>query len=129
MNFIIFRLPRVPEGNVSPTKPPCSSCFMIKNEIILDKHKAESHRVEPPFICKECFHVSNTWLDYVAHMKLHLRFAAKCNECVYSALNTPEIVMFLCHVCEKSFDSDELLKAHVHTHKESGQNNDGDVNS
>lgn len=98
---------------------------MIKNELTLNKHKSESHNESPPYICKECLKQTNTWYEYVQHMKMHLRCAAKCSECVYIMLNKPDIVMFLCDVCEMSFDSDDLLKDHVQTHLENGQNNDG----
>lgn len=97
---------------------------MIKNESALNKHKSENHKEMPPYICKECFSKSNTWFEYVQHMKMHLRYAAKCSECVYNMINKPDSVIFLCHVCDKSFDSDEQLKVHVQTHLESGQNND-----
>ncbi|XP_050055716.1 oocyte zinc finger protein XlCOF8.4-like isoform X3 [Aphis gossypii] len=118
------RLPRSNEGNILPSKPPCSSCFMIKNESTLNKHKTENHNETPPFICKECSLESDTWYKYVQHMKMHLRYAAKCSECVYNMMNKPDNVIFLCDVCEMSFDTDDELKVHVHTHLENGQNND-----
>lgn len=102
---------------------------MMKNEPMLNKHKAESHSESPPYICKECLIESNTWYEYVQHMKMHLRYAAKCSECVYNMINKPETVMFLCHVCEMSFDTDEQLEIHVQTHLENGQNNDINFNS
>ncbi|CAH1725000.1 unnamed protein product [Aphis gossypii] len=118
------RLPRSNEGNILPSKPPCSSCFMIKNESTLNKHKTENHNETPPFICKECSLESDTWYKYVQHMKMHLRYAAKCSECVYNMMNKPDNVIFLCDVCEMSFDTDDELKVHVQTHLENGQNND-----
>jgi len=118
------RLPRSNESNILPSKPPCSSCFMIKNESTLNKHKAENHNETPPYICKECSLESDTWYKYVQHMKMHLRYAAKCSECVYNMMNKPDTVIFLCDVCEMSFDTDDELKVHVQTHLENGQNND-----
>lgn len=111
-----------------PSKPPCSSCFMIKNECTLNNHKLECHNETPPYVCKECLLESKTWYEYVQHMKMHLRYAAKCSECVYNMLNKPDNVIFLCDVCEMSFDSDEQLRVHVKTHLENGQNNDGNFN-
>lgn len=117
------------EGNVSPSKPPCSSCFMIKNESTLNQHKAENHSENPPYTCKECLSESTTWYAYVQHMKMHLRYAAKCSECTYIMLNKSDNVIFLCHFCVMSFDSDELLKVHLQTHIENGQNDDDNFNS
>lgn len=102
---------------------------MIKNESTLNKHKAANHSETPPFICKECLLESNTWYEYVLHMKMHLRYAAKCSECVYYMINKSDNVIFLCHVCEMSFDSDDQLKVHVQAHLENGQNTDSDFNS
>lgn len=62
-------------------------------------------------------------------MKMHLRYAAKCSECVYYMINKSDNVIFLCHVCEMSFDSDEQLTVHVQAHLENGQNTDSDFNS
>lgn len=55
-------------------------------------------------------------------MKMHLKFAAKCGECIYNMLNKPSNVIFLCHVCDMSFESDEQLTIHVNSHLENGQN-------
>lgn len=125
--LFVFRLPTTNVANVSPSKPPCSSCFMIKNESSLNKHKAENHNEKPPFICKECLLETNTWHDYVKHMKMHLRYASKCSECVYNMINKPDNVIFLCHVCDMSFDSDDHLKLHVQAHLENGQSSDNHV--
>lgn len=97
---------------------------MIKNESTLNKHKTENHSETPPFICKECLLESDTWYKYVQHMKMHLRYASKCSECVYNMMNKPDNVIFLCDVCEMSFGTDDELKVHVQTHLENGQNND-----
>lgn len=97
---------------------------------MLNKHKAENHSGEnSPYICKECLFESNTWYEYVKHMKMHLRYAAKCSECVYNIINKSEKVIFLCHECEMSFDSDEQLSVHLQTHLENEQNNDCDLNN
>lgn len=97
---------------------------------MLNKHKTENHSGEnSPHICKECLFESNTWYEYVKHMKMHLRYAAKCSECVYNIVNKPEKVIFLCHECEMCFDSDDKLSVHVETHLENGKNNDCDLNS
>lgn len=102
---------------------------MIKNESTLNIHKAENHTETPPYICKECLSESDSWYKYVQHMKMHLRYAAKCSECVYIMINKPDKVIFLCHICDMSFDSDEQLKVHVQTHLENGLNNDTNFNS
>lgn len=94
---------------------------MMKNEITLNKHKSEQHVENPPYICKECLSESNSWYEYVQHMKLHLRYAARCNECIFMMMNKPERVIFLCHECDMSFDSDEQLKIHLKKHLENGQ--------
>lgn len=97
---------------------------MIRNESSLIRHKAENHIEKPPFICRECLLETHTWVDYVKHMKRHLRYATKCNECVYNLENKPGNVIFLCHVCNMTFDSDENLKLHVQAHLENGQSSD-----
>lgn len=102
---------------------------MMKNESTLNKHKDENHSENPPYTCKECLLESTTWYEYVQHMKMHLRYAAKCSECIYLMLNKPDNVIFLCHFCVMSFDTDEQLKVHVQTHLENVQNNDGNFNS
>ncbi|XP_050537268.1 zinc finger protein 425-like [Daktulosphaira vitifoliae] len=117
------RLPQNNKDNIIPSTPPCSSCFMMKNETTLNKHKSEQHTENPPYICKECLSQSYSWYEYVQHMKMHLRYAARCSECIYMMMNKPEQVIFLCHECDMSFDSDEQLKIHLKTHLENGQNN------
>lgn len=103
---------------------------MIKNESTLNKHKAENHDGTAPYICKECLWESNTWYEYVQHMKMHLRYASKCSECVYNMINKPDnSVMFLCDVCEMSFDNYDQLKIHIDAHIETGQINDSNFNS
>jgi len=97
---------------------------MIKNESTLNKHKAENHSETPPYKCKECSLESNTWYKYVQHMKMHLRLALRCSECLYNMTVKPECVIFLCHVCDMSFDTDEQLRVHICTHLENGQHND-----
>ncbi|XP_050428554.1 zinc finger protein 425-like [Adelges cooleyi] len=123
------RLPKCNDSNITPSTPPCSSCFMMKNETTLNKHKSEQHKENPPFFCKECLSESNTWYDYVQHMKMHLKYAARCSECIYNMINKPEQVIFLCHECDMSFDSDEQLKDHVNSHLEHGQCNGYNLNS
>lgn len=98
---------------------------MIKNETVLNKHKVENHTSEnPPYKCKECSSELNTWYKYVQHMKMHLRYALKCSECLYNMTHKPGCVIFLCHVCDTSFDTDEQLRLHVYTHLENGQHDD-----
>lgn len=116
------RLPESTENNVLPSKPPCSGCFMIKNESALNQHKSEAHSETPPFVCKECFLELNSWYKYVQHMKMHLKYAAKCNECIYHMHHKSSNVIFLCHVCNLSFESDDQLTIHINTHLENGQN-------
>jgi len=56
-------------------------------------------------------------------MKKHLRYIAKCSECVYSdMMNKPaNTILFLCDVCEMSFDSEDELRVHVEIHLENLQ--------
>jgi len=89
---------------------------MIKNETTLNKHKADNHKETPPYVCKECLLESNTWYKYVMHMKMHLRYAAKCSECIYYMLSKSDNVIFLCHICNKTLDSDDQHKVHMQTH-------------
>jgi len=92
----------------------------MKDESILFQHQDEKHRILPPYICKECLWVSDTWFKYVQHMKKHLVYVAKCSECVNSDImnKSAKTISFLCHICEMSFDSDDELMVHVQIHLE-----------
>ncbi|XP_008183414.1 zinc finger protein 354A-like [Acyrthosiphon pisum] len=113
------RLPKSNEVNMLPSKLPCSKCFNMKNDSGLLQHQFEKHRELPPFICKECLWESETWYKYIQHMKKHIKYEAKCSECVYSdMMNKPANIIFLCHVCEMSFGSDDELRVHAEIHLE-----------
>jgi len=90
----------------------------MENKSTLFQHQDENHRELPPYICKECLWESETWYEYVQHMKMHLRFTAKCTECVYSAymMNKLANAIFLCQLCDMSFDSKDELKLHIQIH-------------